>query len=127
MRRNKSGDIQELLSIWLQEHLRERRRAARIYQRWGADAARGFVAKVSKIDLRCLRRAELRDLLDLETDHDGYARAVEAHRMAWSVAGWNARAPYSGPDGDHGTWKRGKGGGKKNAALATAWAAKERK
>jgi len=102
-------------------------RIAWIYQRWGADAARGLLEKIVKGALgeeaaravRKLRRRELRKLLNLYADRIGYRYAVDAHRLAWAVAGWHAKPWYC--HGSSGGWKCGKSGGKKNVERAQAF------
>jgi len=112
------------LAAWLERHPRERQRAAKIYQKWGADAARGFLTKVSRVDLRALKRGDLRYLLSIEADHEGYERSREAHSLAWEAAGWNARPWYVSSGGVEGGSRRGPGGGKQNVAARQAYDAK---
>jgi hypothetical protein len=73
---------------WLQEHPREKERLARIYRLHGADATRALLGKMLKMDLRGLKRRELRELLNVEPNYEGYQRATEAHRTAWGKVGW---------------------------------------
>jgi hypothetical protein len=40
---------------------------------------------------------ELRFLCWIEKDDEGYAHAVEAHRLAWDQAGWKGRAWWKEP------------------------------
>jgi hypothetical protein len=68
-----------------------KKRLRSVYQRHGANAARGLAEKILHVRLN---REELRFLLWLERDDEGYARAVEAHRLAWSQTGWNGRVWY---------------------------------
>jgi len=78
----------EKIREWLRVHPREKGRLARIYRQYGADAARGLLGRMVKVDLRGLKRRELRELLNIEPDYEGYRRAVEAHRTAWGEVGW---------------------------------------
>jgi hypothetical protein len=65
------------------------KRLRNVYKRHGAKAARSLAEKILH---KRLDREELRFLLWLETDDEGYARAVDAHRLAWDQAGWKARS-----------------------------------
>lgn len=78
----------EKIGEWLRRHYREKGRLARIYRRHGADAARGLLEKMVGIDLRGLKRRELRKLPGVEPNYEGYRRSVEAHRTAWEKVGW---------------------------------------
>ncbi|MGB9848903.1 MAG: hypothetical protein ACPLSY_03640 [Moorellaceae bacterium] len=78
----------ERIREWLREHPREKGRLARIYRRHGADAARGLLGRMVNSELHDLKRRELRELLGVEPDYEGYRQAVEAHRTAWAEVGW---------------------------------------
>ena len=78
----------EKIREWLREHPREKGRLARIYRQHGAYAARTLLERMVKTELRGLKRRELRELLGVEPDYEGYRRAVEAHRTAWAEVGW---------------------------------------
>jgi hypothetical protein len=79
-----------------------KKRLRNVYLRHGANAARGLAEKILH---KCLDREELRFLLWLERDDEGYARAVETHRLAWDQAGWKARSWWKGPVGNDGSAK----------------------
>jgi hypothetical protein len=81
------------LTLALEKRLRN------VYLRHGANAARGLAEKILH---KRLDREELRFMLWLEADDEGYARAVETHRLAWDQAGWKARSWWKGPvDNDY--------------------------
>ena len=111
-------NVREKLSS--SEYEKIRRRVAKVYDRWGADAARRLLTIITAQVLgdeaaqavRRLKRRELRALLAVPTDKVGYLIAVDAHRTAWEVAGWHAR-PWWDEGGSGG--KRRNRGGRKNS------------
>jgi hypothetical protein len=70
------------------------RRLRSVYKRHGAQAARNLAKRILG---RWLDQEELRFLCWIEKDDDGYAMAVEAHRLAWDQAGWKGRAWWKEP------------------------------
>jgi len=114
---------------FLTEKPKLKKRLQKYYKKYGAHATRRFFTQVSSFSLKeliLLTNAELREILGVPADHAGYALAVEAHRLAWTEAGWHARPWYVSPGGDDGTGPRGKGGGKKSISRAQAYDALRR-
>jgi hypothetical protein len=101
-------------ATWLDQHPRVRERVVATYLAHGADKAKGMLVTIlltagvlrDARDIYRLRRRELRRLLGIRADRQGYRRAVEAHRLAWSEVGWaKPRPPVA-------AGKRGKSGGR---------------
>ncbi len=75
--------VDPVITLAIEKRLRS------VYEQHGAQAARNLAHKILG---RWLSREELRYLCWIEKDDEGCARAVDAHRLAWGQAGWNARA-----------------------------------
>jgi hypothetical protein len=65
------------------------KRLSNVYKRHGAQATRNLAKRILG---RWLSREELRFLCWIEKDENGFARAVDAHRLAWDQAGWKGHA-----------------------------------